>query len=119
MGDVGNEFALIVSRHVQFIGHIVQRPGQISQFILFFQRDVVFQISRSKGIRPLYDFSEGAVNHERKYRNNSHHNEKKQEKQNVNHVHQSVMLFLQDTHGKVHGYIALHRHVSGDRHHDA
>ena len=34
MGDIGNEFTLILSVFVQLIGHIVQGSGQVTQFVI-------------------------------------------------------------------------------------
>ena len=45
MGDIGNEGALVFFHFIQFIGHIVQRVGQISHFVRRIDFDRIIQIS--------------------------------------------------------------------------
>ena len=114
MGDVGDEFFLVVLAAGDFIRHVGKGGGQIPHFIFTVHLNLVMHVSGGVLLRGLRDFPEGKINHFREENQDDQGEQKQDDENDVGDAQNSLAGHPQVFHGGMDDHITAHLEIGGD-----
>ncbi len=119
MGDISNEFFLIILRAGDRIRHISKGGGKISQFVLSFDRSGKIHVSEGILFCCCDDTAQGTVDIFCKDQEDDQGQDDEDHQLDVGNVEHAVRLSLDHVRGQVDDHIAPDLEITGDRGYDA
>ena len=114
VGDVGDEFFLVVLAAGDFIRHVGKGGGQIPHFIFTVYLNLVMHVSGGVLLRGLRDFPEGQIDHFREENQDDQGEQKQDDENDVGNAQDPLAGHPQVFHGGMDDHITAHLEIGGD-----